>query len=142
VDRDTGAVTLLRFDGVDDCGPVINPLIVRGQVHGGIAQGIGQALFEEAVYDESGQPVAGSFLDYAIPHSEDMPPLSIGHTVTPSPINPLGLKGVGEAGTIGSVPAIANAVMDALAPLGVRHIDLPLTPQRVWRAMAEVAGDG
>ncbi len=137
VDRDTGAVRLLRFDGVDDCGPVINPLIVRGQVHGGIAQGIGQALFEEAVYDEGGQPVAGSFLDYAIPRSEDMPPLSIGHTVTPSPINPLGLKGVGEAGTIGSVPAIANAVMDALAPLGVRHVDLPLTPQRVWQAMKE-----
>jgi aerobic carbon-monoxide dehydrogenase large subunit len=115
---------------------VVNPLIVRGQVHGGIAQGVGQALFEEAVYDESGQPIAGSFLDYAIPRSEDMPRMAIGHTVTPSPINPLGLKGVGEAGTIGSVPAIANAVMDALSPLGVRHIDLPLTPQRVWSALA------
>jgi len=145
VDRDTGAIQFLRFDGVDDCGPVINPLIVAGQVHGGIAQGVGQALFEEAVYDESGQPIAGSFLDYAIPHSEDLPRLSIGHTVTPSPINPLGIKGVGEAGTIGSVPAIANAVMDALAPLGIRHIDLPLTPLRVWNALAgrneEIGGD-
>ncbi|HLZ68949.1 MAG TPA: xanthine dehydrogenase family protein molybdopterin-binding subunit [Dehalococcoidia bacterium] len=142
VDRDTGAVKLLRFDGVDDCGPVINPLIVRGQVHGGIAQGVGQALLEEVVYDENGQLVSGSFMDYAIPHGEDLPQMTIGHTVTPSPRTPLGIKGVGEAGTIGSVPAIANAVMDALAPLGIRHIDVPLTPQRVWNAMQAAASGG
>jgi carbon-monoxide dehydrogenase large subunit len=136
VDRDTGAVTLLRFDGVDDCGPVINPLIVHGQVHGGIAQGVGQALMEEVVYDADGNLVSGSFLDYAIPQAREVPWMRIEHTVTPSPLTPLGLKGVGEAGTIGSVPAIANAVLDALAPLGVRHIDLPLTPQRVWQAIS------
>jgi carbon-monoxide dehydrogenase large subunit len=135
VDRETGEVTLLRFDGVDDCGPVINPLIVRGQVHGGIAQGIGQALCEEVVYDEGGQLLSGSFMDYAVPLAEWIPEMRIGHTVTPSPRTPMGIKGVGEAGTIGSVPAIANAVMDALAPLGIRHIDLPLTPFRVWQAI-------
>jgi aerobic carbon-monoxide dehydrogenase large subunit len=135
VDRDTGEITLLRFDGVDDCGPVINPLIVRGQVHGGIAQGVGQALLEEVVYDDSGQLLSGSFMDYAIPQAHTMPRMEIGHTVTPSPRTPLGLKGVGEAGTIGSVPAIANAVIDALSPLGIRHLDLPLTPLKVWEAM-------
>lgn len=135
VDRDTGGIALLRFEGVDDCGPVINPLIVRGQVHGGIAQGVGQALLEEVVYDDDGQLLSGSFMDYAVPQAHTMPPMRIGHTVTPSPITPLGLKGVGEAGTIGSVPAIANAVMDALAPLGIRHLDLPLTPLKVWGAI-------
>ena len=137
VDRDTGEVKLLRFDGVDDCGPVINPLIVRGQVHGGIAQGVGQALLEEVVYDEGGQLLSGTFMDYALPMAQHMPPMQIGHTVTPSPLTPLGLKGVGEAGTIGSVPAIANAVMDALAPLGIRHLDLPLTPHKVWQAIRD-----
>jgi carbon-monoxide dehydrogenase large subunit len=141
VDRETGEVTLLRFDGVDDCGPVINPLIVAGQVHGGIAQGVGQALLEEVVYDEAGQLLSGTFMDYAMPQAETMPRLQIGHTVTPSPINPLGIKGVGEAGTIGSVPAVANAVMDALAPLGIRHLDLPLTPHKVWQAIQQVEGD-
>jgi carbon-monoxide dehydrogenase large subunit len=140
VDRETGEVSLLRFDGVDDCGPVINPLIVAGQVHGGIAQGVGQALFEEAVYDDGGQLVSGTFMDYAMPQAHTMPTMRIGHTVTPSPRTPLGLKGVGEAGTIGSVPAIANAVMDALTPFGIRHLDLPLTPLKVWQAMQE-AGD-
>lgn len=135
IDRESGAIQLLRFDGVDDCGPVINPLIVAGQVHGGIAQGVGQALLEEVVYDEGGQLISGSFMDYAIPLAETMPPMRIGHTVTPSPNTPLGLKGVGEAGTIGSVPAIANAVVDALAPLGIRHLDLPLTPLKVWQAI-------
>jgi carbon-monoxide dehydrogenase large subunit len=142
VDRETGEVTLLRFDGVDDCGPVINPLIVAGQVHGGIAQGVGQALLEEAVYDEGGQLLSGTFMDYAMPLAETMPAMRIGHTVTPSPRTPLGLKGVGEAGTIGSVPAIANAVMDALAPLGVRHLDLPLTPLKVWQAIRAAGGEG
>ncbi|MGH2599914.1 MAG: xanthine dehydrogenase family protein molybdopterin-binding subunit, partial [Dehalococcoidia bacterium] len=140
IDRETGRIEILRFDGVDDCGPVINPLIVAGQVHGGIAQGVGQALCEEVVYDESGQLISGTFMDYAMPFADTMPHLAIGHTITPSPLNPLGLKGVGEAGTIGSVPAVANAVMDALAPLGIRHLDLPLTPLKVWQAIQE-AGD-
>ncbi|MGI8549855.1 MAG: xanthine dehydrogenase family protein molybdopterin-binding subunit [Dehalococcoidia bacterium] len=135
VDRETGGVQILRFDGVDDCGPVINPLIVRGQLHGGIAQGVGQALMEEVVYDDSGQILTGTFMDYAIPMAEILPRIHMQHTVTPSPITPMGVKGVGEAGTIGSVPAIANAVMDALAPLGIRHIDLPLTPLKVWQAI-------
>ena len=135
VDRETGDVRLLRFDGVDDCGPVINPLIVAGQVHGGIAQGVGQALLEEVVYDEGGQLLSGTFMDYAMPLAETLPRLRIGHTVTPSPHTPLGLKGVGEAGTIGSVPAIVNAVVDALAPLGIRHLDVPLTPHKVWQAI-------
>ena len=137
IDRETGAITLLRFDGVDDCGPVINPLIVRGQLHGGIAQGLGQALLEEVVYDEAGQLISGTFMDYAMPLAQSMPPLRIQHTVTPSPITPMGIKGVGEAGTIGSTPAIANAVMDALAPLGIRHLDLPLTPLKVWQAIRD-----
>jgi carbon-monoxide dehydrogenase large subunit len=141
VDRETGQIRILRFDGVDDCGPVINPLIVAGQVHGGIAQGVGQALLEEVVYDEAGQLISGSFMDYAMPMAESMPHLEIGHTITPSPLNPLGLKGVGEAGTIGSVPAVANAVMDALAPLGIRHIDLPLTPHKVWQAIRAAEGE-
>ena len=135
VDRETGQVRLLRFCGVDDCGPVINPLIVRGQLHGGIAQGMGQALMEEVVYDPEGQLVTGSFLDYALPLAESLPRLEIEHTVTPSPITPMGIKGVGEAGTIGSTPAIANAVLDALAPLGIRHLDLPLTPLKIWQAI-------
>jgi carbon-monoxide dehydrogenase large subunit len=135
VDQETGQVQLIRFDGVDDCGPVINPLIVAGQVHGGIAQGLGQALLEEVVYDEDGQLLSGTFMDYAMPQAGHLPHLSISHTVTPSPRNPLGLKGVGEAGTIGSVPAIVNAVMDALSPLGITHLDPPLTPLKVWTAM-------
>ncbi len=139
IDRDTGEVTLLRFDGVDDCGPVLNPLIVRGQVHGGIAQGVGQALLEEVVYDEGGQLLSGTFMDYAIPMAQHMPPMRIGHTVTPSPLTPLGMKGVGEAGTIGSVPAIANAVIDALAPLGIRHLDLPFSAHKVWQAIQETS---
>ncbi|HTE85599.1 MAG TPA: xanthine dehydrogenase family protein molybdopterin-binding subunit [Dehalococcoidia bacterium] len=137
VDRETGAVTVLRFDGVDDCGTVVNPLLARGQVHGGIAQGLGQALMEEIVYDEDGQLISGGFLDYAIPAADDVPSLTIAHTVTPSPLTPLGIKGIGESGTIGSTPAIANAVIDALSPLGIRHIDIPLTAARVWQAIRE-----
>jgi len=138
VDRDTGRINVLRFDGVDDCGTVVNPLLARGQVHGGIAQGLGQALMEEIVYDEDGQLLSGGFLDYAMPAADDVPRLSISHTVTPSPVTPLGIKGIGESGTIGSTPAIANAVMDALSSLGIVHIDIPLTPQRVWQAIQEV----
>jgi aerobic carbon-monoxide dehydrogenase large subunit len=135
IDRETGGVAITKYVAVDDCGKIINPLIVAGQVHGGIAQGIGQALFEEAVFDEQGQLITGEFTDYAIPKAGMIPWLETSHTETPSPVNPLGVKGVGEAGAIGAPPAIVNAVVDALAPLGVRHLDMPLTPQKIWRAM-------
>ncbi|MBI4497519.1 MAG: molybdopterin-dependent oxidoreductase, partial [Chloroflexi bacterium] len=137
VDPDTGRVDLRRYVAVDDCGNVINPLMVEGQVHGGIAQGIGQALYEGAVYDGSGQLVTGTLMDYAVPRADDLPSFELGRTVTPSPVNPMGVKGVGEAGTIGSTPAIVNAVLDALKPLGVRHLDMPLKPEKVWRAIQE-----
>ena len=135
VDRDTGEVTITKYVAVDDCGNQINPLLVEGQVQGGIAHSIGQALFEQTIYDENGQLLTGEFMDYAIPRATDIPEYTLGSTVTPSPVNPLGVKGVGEAGTIGATPAIANAVIDALAPLGVVHLDLPMTPERIWRAM-------
>ena len=135
IDRDTGELRLQRFVGVDDCGNVVNPLIVAGQIHGGIAQGVGQALTEEAVYDEtSGQLLTGSFMDYAIPRARDFPRFELDHTVTPSPLNPLGVKGIGEAGTIGSTPSIVAAAADAL---GVRHIDMMLRPEKLWRAIRE-----
>ena len=133
MDRDTGETKLLRMIAVDDCGNVINPLIVEGQVHGGLAQGIGQAMFEEVVYDEDGQPVTASFMDYVMPRAADLPAFTLDKTVTPTPVNPLGAKGVGEAGTIGSTPCVVNAAVDALAPFGVTHIDMPLRPERVWR---------
>ena len=139
VDRETGKVSITKYVAVDDCGPQINPLIVEGQVQGGIAQSIGQALYEQTVYDENGQLLTGEFMDYALPRAEDIPEYILGHTVTPSPVNPLGVKGVGEAGTIGATPAIANAVLDALEPLGIRHLDLPLTPERVWNAIRATA---
>ena len=135
VDRDTGRVKILSYTSVDDAGFLINPLLVQGQVHGGLAQGIGQALLEEAVFDESGQLVSSTLMDYAIPKTDDLIAFQNDHTRTHSPRTTLGVKGIGEAATIGSTPAIANAVMDALAPLGVTHIDLPLTPQKIWAAM-------
>ena len=137
VDADTGEVDLQRYIAVDDCGNIINPLIVEGQVHGGIAQGVGQALYEEAIYDATGQMLTGSFMDYALPKAHDFPRFELDNTVTPSPVNPMGVKGVGEAGTIGSTPAIANAVIDALKPFGMRHIDLPLRPEKLWKLMQE-----
>jgi len=135
VDRETGNVRLLRYIGVDDCGNVINPLLVEGQVHGGIVQGLGQAWTEGAVYDPEGQLLSASMMDYAIPRADQFPTFELDRTVTPSPVNPLGVKGVGEAGTIASTPAFVNAVMDALAPMGIRHVDMPLTPERLWRAI-------
>ncbi len=135
VDGDTGRVKILSYTSVDDAGFLINPLLVQGQVHGGLAQGIGQALLEEAVFDESGQLVSSTLMDYAIPKTDDLIAFQNDHTRTHSPRTTLGVKGIGEAATIGSTPAIANAVMDALAPLGVTHIDLPLTPQKIWAAM-------
>ncbi len=132
VDRETGGIKINRYVAVDDCGRIINPMIVAGQIHGGVAQGLGQALFEQAVYDESGQLVTGELTDYAVPKATMMPWIETGHTVTPSPVQPLGVKGVGEAGTIGCSPAVVNSVVDALSPLGVRHIDMPLTPEKIW----------
>jgi carbon-monoxide dehydrogenase large subunit len=137
VDPETGDVELLEYHAVDDCGHVVNPMIVTGQVHGGIAQGIGQAMFEDAIYDEAGNMLTGSLLDYPLPTASDLPSFDLHRTVTPSPINPMGVKGIGEAGTIGSAHTIVNAVVDALSPLGVKHIDMPLRPKRVWAAMQE-----
>ena len=133
---DTGTVTLDRFTAVDDFGTIINPMIVEGQVHGGVAQGVGQALLENCVYDrESGQLLTGSFMDYAMPRADDFPAITIGHVSTPCTHNALGTKGCGEAGAIGSPPAVINAVLDALAPLGVRDLDMPASPHRVWEAI-------
>jgi carbon-monoxide dehydrogenase large subunit len=131
----TGSLTVERFVAVDDCGQVINPLLTEGQVHGGLAQGLGQALWEQVAFDEAGQLLSGSLMDYALPRAALMPPLTLGRVVTPSPLNPLGAKGVGEAGTIGAPPAIVNAVVDALRPLGVTNIDMPLTAERLWRTI-------
>ncbi len=137
VDPETGKVEILKYVAVDDCGVQVNPMIVEGQLQGGIAQGIGQALYEGAVYDENGQLVSGSMMDYHVPAAADLPSFDLDHTVTKSPVNPLGVKGIGEAGTIASTPAVVNAVVDALSPLGVKHIDMPLTPERVWRTIRQ-----
>jgi len=135
VDAETGHVQLKKYIAVDDCGTIINPMLVDGQVHGGVAQGVGQALYEEVVHDDSGQLISGSLMDYALPHAENFCWLETGTTVTPSPVNPLGAKGVGEAGTIASSPAVVSAVLDALKPFGVKHLDMPLKPEKVWQAM-------
>ena len=135
VDTETGSTSLLRYAAVDDVGNVINPMIVDGQLHGGLAQGIGQALWEDAVYDDSGQLLSGSLMDYALPKIHNLIPFELDRTTTPCPHNPLGVKGVGEAGAIASPPAVVNAVVDALKPFGVTHIDMPLTPEKVWRAV-------
>jgi len=137
VEPDTGYVKLLRYVAVDDVGRVINPMIVDGMVHGGIAQGAAQALWEYAAYDDSGQLQSGSMMDYALPKADDLPSFETDRTVTPSPVNPMGVKGAGETGTIASTAAVANAVLDALAPLGVSHVDLPLTPARIWAAVQD-----
>ena len=137
VDPETGHVDLKRYVALDDCGPQINPVIVEGQVHGGVVQGIGQALWEEAVYDGNGQLVTGSMADYALPRADNLCDIEVISTVTPSPHHPLGLKGIGEAGTIASTVTVYNAVMDALAPLGVKTIRMPMTAERVWRAMQQ-----
>jgi carbon-monoxide dehydrogenase large subunit len=136
VDVETGDARLTRFFAVDDCGRIINPLLAEGQVHGGIAQGVGQALLEEVVFDDQGSPRTASLLDYLIPSIGEIPQVVTATTETLSPNNPLGAKGVGESGTIGSTPAVQNAVVDALSHLGIRHIDMPLTPERVWAAIA------
>jgi carbon-monoxide dehydrogenase large subunit len=138
VDPETGVVRIVRHAVVDDVGRMVNPMLVKGQIHGGVVQGLGQALFEELVYDpQSGQLVAGSFMDYAMPRADDMPLFEVESHEVPTQVNPLGAKGVGEAGTVGALPALINAVNDALAPLGVRHLDMPMTPARVWRAIRD-----
>jgi carbon-monoxide dehydrogenase large subunit len=135
VDADTGKVDLQRYIAVDDCGTRINPLIIEGQIHGGIVQGLAQAVYEGAVYNEDGQLLTGTLMDYAVPTAAMVPHLELDHTVTPSPVNPLGVKGAGEAGTIGSAQAVMNAIIDALSPFGVKHLQMPATPERIWKAM-------
>ena len=140
VDPQTGQTKILRYLAVDDCGRIINPMIVGGQIHGGIAQGVAQALFEEVVYDKNGQLLTGTLADYAVPRAEHLPNFELDHTTTPTDVNPLGVKGVGEAGTIGSTPAVVNAVLDALQPLGVTHLDMPLKPEKIWSAINDAGG--
>ena len=135
VDIETGEVKILRYVAVDDCGKVVNPLLVEGQIIGGIVQAFGQAMMERCVYDENGQLLTGELTDYPIPKAHNAPKILVDRVETPSPVNPLGAKGVGEAGTIGATPAFINAVCAALEPLGIRHIDMPLTPARVWKAI-------
>jgi carbon-monoxide dehydrogenase large subunit len=140
VDRDNGHIVVRRYVAGDDCGPQINPMVVEGQVHGGVAQGVGQALWEGVVYDDNGQLLTGSMTDYALPKAHMMPDIEILSTVTPSPHNPLGVKGIGETGTIASTVTVYNAVIDALRPLGVTRIDMPLTPEKVWQAIRQGQG--
>ena len=140
VDTETGSVEVRDYFGVDDCGPVINPTIVDGQLHGGLAQGIAQALYEGAIYDEDGTLTTASMVDYMIPGAPELPNYTLERTVTPSPSNPLGVKGVGEAGTIGSPPAVINSIVDALKPFGIQHIDMPASPMRVWKAIQNAQG--
>ncbi len=139
IDRETGRVELLRHVAVDDCGRVLNPLLVKGQQHGGIAQGVAQVLYEAVQYDEDANPVTASLLDYAMPSAAELPSFEVSNTETPSPLNPLGAKGIGESATIGSTPAVHNAIVDALSHLGVRHLDMPCTAERVWRAIQDAA---
>ena len=139
VDPDTGTVTLQRFVAVDDVGNIINPMIVDGQIQGGVAQGVGQALLESANYDESGQFSTGTYMDYAMPRADDLPSIEVSQNVTPCPHNPLGVKGCGEAGTIGATPAVVNAAIDALRPLGVTDLEMPLSPPRVWSAIQQAS---
>jgi carbon-monoxide dehydrogenase large subunit len=135
IDRDTGRLTIEKLVLVDDCGVVINPMIVEGQIHGGVAQGLGEALREQMIYSDDGQVQTGTFMNYAVMRAADMPPMILGETITPNPFNPLGVKGVGECGTNGAPPSVANALIDALAPLGIDHIDMPYTAPKLWDAI-------
>ena len=135
IDRDTGETTIEKLVLVDDCGVIINPMIVEGQIHGGVAQGLGEAFLEHMLYGDDGEVLTGTLVNYAVPHATSMPTLTLGETVTPNPFHPFGVKGVGEAGTNGAPPCIANAVMDALAPLGIDHIDMPYTAPKLWAAI-------
>jgi carbon-monoxide dehydrogenase large subunit len=140
VDAETGLVRPVRHVAVDDCGRILNPMLVDGQAHGGIGQGLAQGLYEEALYDEDANPLTASLMSYAMPGPPDVPPIEAAHTETDTPLNPLGAKGIGESATVGSTPAVQNAVIDALSHLGVRHVDMPCTPERVWRAIREAKG--
>jgi carbon-monoxide dehydrogenase large subunit len=135
VDAETGNAQLQKYIAVDDCGNIINPMIVDGQIHGGVAQAIAQALYEEVIYDDAGQLKTGTLTDYTIPGIGEIPAMDLDHTVTPSPTNDLGVKGIGEAGTIAASAAVINAVCDALSPLGIKHVDMPASPDRVWNMM-------
>jgi carbon-monoxide dehydrogenase large subunit len=139
VDPETGSVAVDRYTVVDDCGTVINPLLARGQIQGGVAQGAGQALLEDVVYDRDGQLLTGSLMDYAIPRADTLPPFMVDFSPVPSPTNPLGAKGVGEGGAVAGTPTVMNAILDALAPLGVGDVPMPATPERVWRALRDRA---
>jgi carbon-monoxide dehydrogenase large subunit len=142
IDPETGAVTLERYLAIDDYGRLINPMLTTGQVQGGVAQGIGQALLEHTVYDgPSGQLLSGSFMDYALPRADDLPPLEITLAELPTAVNPLGVKGAGQAGCMAAPQTIINAILDALAPLGVAHVDMPATPERIWRAIRSARSD-
>jgi carbon-monoxide dehydrogenase large subunit len=136
VDRDNGAIRILKYAAVHDAGRIINPMLAEGQVQGAIAQGLGQALMEGMVYSEEGQPFTGSLMDYALPRAGNTPEFVLETMETPSPVTPMGVKGIGELPTLAAPVAVANAVMDALSHLGIRHIDTPLTPEKVWQAMA------
>jgi carbon-monoxide dehydrogenase large subunit len=137
IDEETGLVELIDYAAVDDCGNQVNPMIVEGQIHGGIVQGAAQALWEEAVYDEAGTLRNPTLLDYCVPSAAEVPSFRLASTVTPSPTNPLGVKGIGEAGTIAATPTVVNAIVDALGHLGVTDITMPATPERVWQAIEE-----
>jgi carbon-monoxide dehydrogenase large subunit len=142
IDEETGGVGLRRYISVDDCGRVLNPLLVEGQVHGGLAQGIAQALYEEVSYGDDGTLLSGNLTTYMIPTAPDLPTFTLDRTITPTSMNPLGAKGVGEAATIGSTPAVVNAVLDALAPFGIIEMDPPCTPEKVWRALQSARASG
>ncbi len=137
MDPETGVVDIVGFWAADDFGEIVNPMIVEGQVHGGLAQGIGQAMLEQAVYDDHGQLLTASYMDYAMPRAADLPDFAVETCVTACTHNPLGVKGCGEAGAIGSPPAFVNAVMDALRGYQISHLDMPLTPQKIWSAIRE-----
>jgi carbon-monoxide dehydrogenase large subunit len=142
VDAETGRVDVIRYCSVDDCGPAINPRLIDGQIHGGITHAIGQALYERIAYDDNGQLLTGTFVEYALPSAADVPSYETDRTETPSPVNSLGVKGVGEAGTIAASPAVTNAVIDALRPLGVTYLDMPLAPQLIWARIQEARNGG
>jgi carbon-monoxide dehydrogenase large subunit len=140
IDPETGVVTVARYSVTDDVGKVVNPMIVRGQVHGGVAQGFGQAVLERTAFDpSSGQLLSGSFMDYCLPRADDLPDIEVELVEVPCGTNPLGVKGAGEAGAVGSPPAVINAIIDALSPLGITHIDMPATSETVWEAIRKAA---
>jgi len=141
VDEETGRVELIDYAAVDDCGPQVNPMIVEGQLHGGIVQGVAQALWEEAIYDDEGNLRNATMVDYLVPSAAELPSLKLDHTVTPSPTNPLGVKGIGEAGTIGAASTVINAVVDALSHLGITDMAMPAHPERVWSAIQSAKGE-